>query len=438
MLRVDESSDQSARPLYYTQETTTADGGQYGSMTSRALLHTSSSVHFDKPFIAKCKMDKAKLANGVGFFFREGFNDSMTPNRSIDNLAEHIARTSSYVMEDVRKSLNIFQLYGPGGEAFRAIEFLRLLSNRSMGVVGDSLGLQLFQALDAELHPLANTSTSMDGNGTHLFYDYNVDGTPNIDRYPSIHAAIRFYDDYNVTLRWCKHSLGLALFNMDIDAFCLTKTLASDVLVLALGAHYKPPETSRTLQEYYHMVQKQADEFQKEMLRTRGIIQDLYQQSKKHRGGTTDGDESQLLHEVSPHRQQVIWRLNSHVGPIDEFNAIFPDGHDYRHPAKYFWDDFTARDTAAWVPAFNSITRSIADMHSDYILDHYQLSKAMLRYRYDRSILLNRTISSTEFLLHADSLHYAAGGLFRAGNIMLQKLIEHDHICRRRPTVTVA
>ena len=32
--------------------------------------------------------------------------------------------------------------------------------------------------------------------------------------------------------------------------------------------------------------------------------------------------------------------------------------------------------------------------------------------------------------IHADSLHYAAGGLFRAGLIVVQKCVEHHLQCR--------
>jgi hypothetical protein len=149
--------------------------------------------------------------------------------------------------------------------------------------------------------------------------------------------------------------------------------------------------------------------------------------------------------------------LQSHAGRIDELVAINgtnPEEHyigarwdrvrtrvdAFKHtnirvnPDEPYSYDATLRDgedEAQWVPVFNGAIRAVARLFGDTVLDHYTLSIKLLQHIQ----AVNQREHLQRIEVHSDSLHYCAGGLFRAGNLLLSDLIEHRRKCHRHHEV---
>ena len=124
----------------------------------------------------------------------------------------------------------------------------------------------------------------------------------------------------------------------------------------------------------------------------------------------------------------VIWRNQPHTGMIDEYNFHLPN-HTYSYGNGLYWD--TNLKEAEWPYRYNIILRSLAQLHGDAILDAYQVSKDMIDYENVKeyhAIKENRTF--TRVRIHADALHFCAGGLPRALLMPLADIIEHHNECR--------
>lgn len=375
-----------------------------------------TSIELAENIENKEKYERLKLNEVQGFYFKSEYHDAVE-GRSLQQAVDTIERMSTFPCSDqnghssTAKLIQYHQYFSPEHEYFQSKLFLQSLTNRTLGLIGDSLGMQTFHALDADLEPYLDKTVSRNGNGTHEFYDY-FNGIPHVEEYPRLLAAYRYYRDYNVTILWCRDNFGdIGQYHRRLDDFCALKTIMADVVVVLIGPHYKmsQPKLVKNITEHYELTLSKASKLEAAMYSLRKTMNRLYMQTKSY------------LNENR--KQQVIWKLNSHVGSIDEYNVIFPYGHGLKHSSRkdFLWDVFYEREND-WLNQFNAILRSIALYHDDYILDQFRISKAMLRYENDRIKVYNHT---DRVNIHADSLHYCAGGLFRSSNIVLQKIIQH-------------
>lgn len=423
------------------------------SLATTLLLATAAAGGTTREEHKACKLRKFKVQENLGGFgFKGGFVDAnvpLTANNSKEVLRDYYARMkngTTYNCEkpEILEFHQFVDMSSQGGEhtwtAFNSTQLLHLLHNKTLLIIGDSLAEQLFLALDVELQPWFDMSTNAtsNGNGTHVSYDF-VDAAHTIPLLPisSIRpfAAVRSFKPPfdTVHVQFCKDATLTPWIGRTVDSFCVRPMLANaTVIVLAFGAHYKAPDNLATLKEYYEQQHKQNVLLENNALRLRQYIHD-------HRS-----DRGQ--------RYDVIWRLQSHTGPIDEYNIIFSKfgGRDMQitltqHASKrasgWIWDTHGNR-TSEWVAKFNGITRVVAQLHGDYLLNHHELSYQLLKHEHDRTLQLainsNQTmIENDAWILnqrvgiHFDSLHYCSGGLFRAGLLLLQRIVEHIHDCRR-------
>ena len=87
---------------------------------------------------------------------------------------------------------------------------------------------------------------------------------------------------------------------------------------------------------------------------------------------------------------------------------------DYQHGDKYLWSNVHL--DSVWVPYFKKFIQNIANQNGDPILDWHTLSLQYIEY-------FNRISIPT----HVDSLHWCAGGLGMAGNVILQNELIKIH-----------
>ena len=410
---------------------------------------------------AKCRLQKTLLEETFGYGVVDGFRDSDgKPEESaavVATFLRELEEQSTYGC-GVSRILNETTLVAKTtGESFNASAFYELLHGRTLVVIGDSLGEQLYHALIFELRHLVIKEKTHNGNGTMLTYSFTT-GVPDVMPYPKLNAAVREYRSSGgvgatpTRVLWCKDPMPSPWHGRDVDFYCTRPMLQqADLVLLAIGAHFKPPDNLQGLPAYYTWLDtKSAPEF--------------LQQAEELRA---------WLHTHNPHAR-VIWRLDAHVGPIDEYNALHfrQGGRDYhslltRHASDsgsgHVWDQHFNR-SAAWVSAFNSIKRAVARANEDYVLNHEELSRLLLKHQADRSAerLLSTGAaaagsagsaaaaaadsagsaaagSGDQFdeaarqrywtRIHYDSLHYCAGGLFRAGNLLLLGVLKHMAAC---------
>lgn len=182
-----------------------------------------------------------------------------------------------------------------------------------MAVLGDSLGRQLYHALDADL--ATYETYGHNGNGTHTsyFYHCNLNKKPKplcgiLEPKPNkYYAAIRYYQKYNFTLLFCNDAKLITLtshqpFNNEVNdprKFCGERAITSDVVVMAVGAWYKPALFNVfNMEDYKALLQRMAKRFRHDLVAARENIA------------------------VRNPRAKILWRNNPHVGRIDEFNAM--------------------------------------------------------------------------------------------------------------------
>ena len=140
---------------------------------------------------------------------------------------------------------------------------------------------------------------------------------------------------------------------------------------------------------------------------------------------------------------------------IDEYNYYYPN-HTYLYGNKLivlnnnnnniiiiimimiigdgpFWD--VHQKEAEWPYAYNHLMSGLVSLFGDVILDAYSVSKDMLKFvnyqeRYYRDNHRDNNESYVRPQIHADALHYCAGGMTRALLLPLSDIIEHHINCR--------
>lgn len=382
--------------------------------------------------IDQCEYNKVKLNEIYSLFhFQKGYNDSLsTGNRNITTFMKSIEKSSAFLCDHLEQLLTYHQLSTrKDNEVFKVTKFLSLLENRVLGIIGDSFAMQLFQSLDVEIEPL--WTRRMNGNGTH-YSDERTIGKTNqeIEHYGLSTAAYRYYEPLNVTILFCKdHIMNIDTLNRQVNTFCSYNTIASDIVIISIGTHYKlnqPKLKHPSLDKYYEMSLKTSIKLEKALHTIRTYTSKYYQLRTNQKNNN---------------KQQIIWRLLSHIQPIDEYKQIYrmrKENDRYNiskiiENAQYSsisdFHDSIDRE-CNWINLFNAVIKSISQLYHDYTLDHYILAKELFRHENDRIELMNHVPSfDRRISIHRDNLHMCAGGLFRASNLILLKQIEQHVKC---------
>lgn len=308
------------------------------------------------------------------------------------------------------------QTFQHGRDTFDSNFFLSLLRNKQVAIMGDSLGRQLYHALDTDLAEFQ--SYGHNGNGTHTSYFYHCNPhkkpkplcgilEPKPNKY---YAAIRKYDAFNTTLLFCNDAKLVTLISdepftnavNDPRCFCGERAIHSDVVIMAVGAWYKPITINmHSIEQYRAVLQRMAIKFRHDITTARNHIAQRSPQSL------------------------IIWRNNPQVGRIDELNSMGMNNPKiccpwktsinrdccYSHGDGLLWTNKSL--SAEWVYRLNKVLEGVAQRFHDPVLDWYTLSLQFID-----------TFSPQRVRCHTDSLHWCAGGLERAANLLLQDVIE--------------
>lgn len=364
-----------------------------------------------------CHIHQVRLENAEDFeFFRPTIQ--MTNSRQQDEqlqlLENKINEISTYVCQPPVTSslLRNFHvrhrhMYTNVSILFSPDSFLHELRDKTMIIFADSVGLQSFHTLDVELREFVDSSTL--ASDPDKFYPQYTDR-----EYVFAH---RYYPKFNATIIFCKNPY-FTVFYPDTNQGNCTDTLLShgDYAFVFTGAWYKPPavQGSNLTQALEQMDQR----FNKMMHQARAY-----------------------LIQLNP-TYRFFWRLSPHTGPIDEFtmnNVTFSFPH---HEDGGLWDDYP---TGQWPLVINNRLRSIAAQYNDTVLDYFTLSLKAIEHlhslRHASSVLSTPETgtllaSGSCFTpscvhLHADSLHFCAGGILRAANLILQESLRFHNKCSR-------
>lgn len=318
-------------------------------------------------------------------------------------------------------------------EFFSKHTFLSHLRNKTVVILGDSLGLQMFYSLDAAL---ISERTSISIKRLRPKNSYNLN------------RGVLTYEKYNASLIY---RLGNTF--EDAEPILNSSSLASaDLLQVAIGAWYKPgfrrprapPNLTAASAEFHSSMRRFRDELSR----------------RQERRAETGG---------KPLR--VIWQLSTRMGPSDDerFKHV-----SHGHGNGSFWDQ--CPHEAEWVPVYNELVREVAAEHGDGVLDTYSVSRRLLQCamalrwhsraeeglagpgeepphaaaalsqlrQAAQSLMhgagagagaassegVNLTQprdspwqSYADLRVHSDSLHFCQGGVFRAAGLVLQKLL---------------
>eukprot|EP01036_Dinobryon_divergens_P029922 gene29922-39093_t len=258
--------------------------------------------------------------------------------------------------------------------------FLSLLRNQQVAILGDSLGRQLYHALDVDL--AAYETYGHNGNGTHISYFYHcnmkhVSGKPlcgMLQPKPNKYfAAIRYYQAHNVTLLFCNDAKLVTLNKAsdpfipntvdDPRKFCGERAITSDIIILAVGAWYKPDLSKgiRSIERYRSELQYMAHKLNHDIVSARMKLYNAM------------GMNNPRI--CCPHKKR------------------FNRDCCYSHGDGLLWTNKSL--SAEWPYVLNKVLDSFLD-----IFEPLQIQ------------------------CHIDSLHWCAGGLERAANLLLQDAVE--------------
>ena len=411
----------------------------------------------------ECEFSKQALEEAVDFKFVEGYYPPIQ-GMSKDSLKELHMNLSTYRCKP--DTLN-YQYLTPDERAFDSRKFLSQLQGRTLSMIGDSLGIQTFNGLDSEIHPLLGSRKRDNDPWLDIIGGEQVSWQRNG---PRVKAARRdSLDEWNSTIYFCNDptlETLMDLSNSDKDSgnrdqvtYCSRIAVeqairSGGVLLLTVGPWYKPnydksksgdgssatsslPDTSSFTAEHF---QKHLNEFKKSVYRVRRSV-DMYRQ-KLHEQGL-----------VSAERQvQVIWRLVSSCGHLTELDRAYsgiPNGHGFNHKDGYLWQALTEQMPPgdipgfSWAAQYNAVLSAVARRHQDYLLNSWVLSHHMIKFSIHPHMHQWRTKDEMDaqrkieagtadpdrVQIHADSLHSCAGGIQRAEVLLLSELIAHKLRC---------
>jgi hypothetical protein len=320
------------------------------------------------------------------------------------NRSSHVCKLSTKIF------LNHQAFDHNSNQVFRPQDFLLSIHGKQFSVFGDSVGLQLFQALDVDLQKFE--SYLHNGNGTTNSYLYLCNKNkvcgyvePHNNRY---FAAIRKYGEFNATVMFC---LDPSISNTGhIFDFCGKKAMNGDYILIANSASYRP--TGINLDFYYRSLFNRETKLATDYYRVR-----------------------RMLIERNPNAI-IIWRTMPHVGPLDQYNArgfnnptkcctkkqLLSDCC-YPHRNGRLWSNTST--IAEWVIRYNEIIRTLAQHFEDPILEWDTLSIRYINYFNERYIPT-----------HSDSMHWCDGGLPRGANLLLLQSVQRANTLNSRPSST--
>ncbi|RYY81350.1 hypothetical protein EON63_15610 [archaeon] len=262
--------------------------------------------------------------------------------------------------------------------SFYGKKFLTQHRNKTILVVGDSLGKQLYQEFITSLYPYQTELKS------------SQNWTAKVSNFNEVHIET-YYGDYNVTL------IGVADPYME---FFQHKTTPGrlDLIIFGVGYWFKPMFMRRSNPNttYYEHLEMMIPYFKQSLQVARRKAKQLNPDVK------------------------VVWRLMSHVGLCDEID-FFPQyfanttekEHEYTNGL--FWSNVTLE--ATWVPRYNAVIREVAEEHCDLLLDAYTISHKYLEFFAGQT---------KKIQVHIDGMHYCPGGVARGEVWYVQQLL-HRH-----------
>ena len=390
----------------------------------------------------ECRKERYEIENCRGYEFINGYKPSDAYHNDVNRFLNFIARnryhqlililstmlilinntTSTYICNDGMRELPNnrinYQYRSPNSNNsyFNATYFLSLIRDKQFSIVGDSVGMQIFHAINHELYPYQSFEESSDSNGTHVSYrNYSETNIPIMYNPPDYNAAVKYYPKFNATLFFCRDNTLQPLDYIDTAEFCTDKALfKSDIVLIATGAWDKPPLNLLEYHTYDEILTIGENFYETKMKQIHQYIKNGLENERKLKGGQ---------HKPYP---LIIWRNQEHTGMIDEYNYYTPN-HTFSYADGLFWD--THLKEAEWPVRYNKIMSGLIPIFGgDFILDAYKVSKDMLSF-----VNTQQHYHSNEFLrsqVHADALHYCAGGMPRALLMPLSDIIEHHLNCR--------
>jgi hypothetical protein len=229
---------------------------------------------------------KIRVEQAHGYEFENGYRDSSESNLSIQEFLTVLTNKSNHLCSDTPNLLGLHYRYlsvtsnrSNIDVIFRARSFLHLLSHKTLYIIGDSFGIQLFQGLDVELQPFLSNSESRqqplrnEVPGMHGFQRHLSNGgnssQPNVptrSQLASEHRVLnasgstgttafhamkqglmhrRFYSMYNTTIVFCKN------VQISTEDYCVSRIASlplGSILVVSHGIFHKPSSSG----ENYH------------------------------------------------------------------------------------------------------------------------------------------------------------------------------------------
>ncbi len=236
---------------------------------------------------------------------------------------------------------------------------------------------------------------------------------------PAYNAAIRYYSEYNATIMLCViHTLQ---FPLEIQEFCVDQALQRaqrGVLIINIGiihillpysyyigSWYKPKD----IFNHFKYLNGTVDDIKRDIV---GFRTNLFKIS-----GYNHSDYS---------KSNVIWYLNGHAGPIDEYRSLGRSG--FHHKNGPYWDNTTC---AQWVSLYNSVIKDQANIFGDFVIDTLDIFEKLRAFQSKEFDQFHHFsfYESVKAYLHADSIHFCAGGIQRATLLVLQELLQHRRSC---------
>lgn len=364
------------------------------------------------------KAEETQVTARRTLFGRDSFIISPEPNpydgkvqKLIDVIKDSSSHSCGREISEVLLQTHLWEhrtglIFDPQG-------FLNSIKHKTLSIFGDSVGLQLFHALDVDLRRYQ--SYAHNGNGTHTSNLYMCSKRLKKCGYVEplnnrFHAAIRYYQNFNATIIFCNDP-GLSSIESAAGIyyeFCGKRALMGDYLVIANSGHYRP--TGVTIEAYFKSL------FRKEMQ-----LAEKYYNVRR------------ILASERP-SAVVIWRTIPHVGPIDEFTAFGLNNPSICCPSKMladccfshydgrFWSNVSR--SAEWANRYNEIITTLSRYFKDEVIDWNKLSVKYMSY-----------FSNKNVATHADSMHWCDGGLPKGANLLLFSSITRENNRRIRMQV---
>lgn len=248
---------------------------------STTSLSTTSSLY------EACREEKYMIEHCRGYEFIEGYIPSDDYHNDVNRFLNFIRVNSTYVCNDVMmlplQNNRINLQYTSSSNThhhhhyphhFNTTHFLSMIRNKQLSIIGDSVGQQIFHAINAELYPYQSYEKSSDTNGTHSSYrNYSNTNIPILFNPPDYNAATKYYPDYNTTIFFCRDNTIQPYDYIDNAEFCSNTALyKSDIVLIASGAWDKPPLNFLDHHTYEEIMKIGLDTYEAKMMRIHDYI----------------------------------------------------------------------------------------------------------------------------------------------------------------------